>query len=89
MLSSLCYTNTSSRILTLLAHWNNSQRVDRSLHSGILSRFRANQPFLLLLNTACLVKKQQKSNFIVFAFTRQGLHIFQLIDIEKKHNIYE
>jgi hypothetical protein len=53
MLSSLCYTNTSSRILTLLAHWNNSQRVDRSLHSGILSRFRANQPFLLLLNTAC------------------------------------
>jgi hypothetical protein len=31
MLSSLCYANTSSRILTLLAHWNNSQRVDRHL----------------------------------------------------------
>jgi hypothetical protein len=42
----------------LLAHWNNSPRVDMSLHSDILFWFRANlQSLLFLLNAACLVTR--------------------------------
>jgi hypothetical protein len=33
--------------------------IDMSLHSDILSWFRANQSLLLLLNAACLAEKQQ------------------------------
>jgi hypothetical protein len=42
-----------------LAHRNNSPRVDMSLHSDTLSRFRVNQSLLLFLNAACLSEKQQ------------------------------
>ena len=38
-----------SWILIVLAHWNNSLRVDMSLHPDTLFRFRANQCLLLLL----------------------------------------
>jgi hypothetical protein len=38
----------------VLAHWSNSLS-----HSYTLSWFRANQSLLFLLNTACLVQKQQ------------------------------
>jgi hypothetical protein len=56
-----CYklTNTLSWILIVLAHWNNSPRVDMSLHSDTLFWFRANQYLLFLLNAACLAAKQQ------------------------------
>jgi hypothetical protein len=43
----------------VLAHWNNSPRVDMSLHSDTLVWFRANQSLLFLLNAACLAEKQQ------------------------------
>jgi len=60
----------------VLAHWNNSTRVDMSLHSDTVSWFRANQSLLLLLNAACLAEKQQPDQeeklvpiiFIVFGF---------------------
>jgi hypothetical protein len=65
-------------ILAVMILWQN-----KHAHSFIF-----HNPFLICV-TACLVKEQQKSNFIVFAFIRQGLYIFQLIDIEKKHNVYE
>jgi hypothetical protein len=42
-----------------LAHWNNSRCADMSLHFETLSRLRANQSLLLLLNDACLAEKQQ------------------------------
>ena len=49
----------NSWIFIVLAHWNNSTRVDMSLHLDTLFCFRANQSLLLLLNTACLAEKQQ------------------------------
>jgi hypothetical protein len=45
--------------LVVLFHWNNSPRVDMSLHSHTLFGFRANQSLLILLNAACLAEKQQ------------------------------
>jgi hypothetical protein len=42
-----------------LAHWNNSRWADMSLHFETLSRFRAIQSLLLLLNAACLAEKQE------------------------------
>jgi hypothetical protein len=44
----------------VLAHWNNSSRIDVSLHSDKLSWFRPNQSLLFLLNAACIAVKQQK-----------------------------
>jgi hypothetical protein len=40
-------------------NWNNSPRIDMSLHSDTLFWFRANRPLLFLLNAACLAEKQQ------------------------------
>ena len=59
MKSALFQTNTLSWIFIVLAHWNNSPRVDMSLHSDTLFWFWANQSLLFLLNAACLVEKQQ------------------------------
>jgi hypothetical protein len=56
--STLFYTNTPSWICIVLAHWNNSPRVDMSLHSDTLFWLRANQYLLFLLNDACLAEKQ-------------------------------
>ena len=56
----------------MVAHWNNSRRVDMSLHSDTLFWFRANQSLLFLLNAACLGKKQQIPIFKVFCLTRLG-----------------
>jgi hypothetical protein len=41
------------RFFIVLAHWNNSSRIDMSLHWKTLSWFRANQSLLILLNVAC------------------------------------
>ena len=48
-----------SWIFIVLAHWNNSQRKDMSLHSDTSFWFRANQSLLFLLNAVCLAEKQQ------------------------------
>ena len=73
MMSALYYTNKLSLIYIVLAHCNNSPQLDKSLHAGTLSRFRANQSLLLLLSAACLPEKQQIPSFIVFGFTQTGL----------------
>ena len=59
MRSALFLTNTLSWILLVLAHWNNSPRVEMSLHSDTLFWFRANQSLLFLRNGECLAEKQQ------------------------------
>jgi hypothetical protein len=41
-------------IFIVLVHWNNSPRVDMSLHLDTLFCFRASQFLLFLLNAACL-----------------------------------
>jgi hypothetical protein len=51
-------TNTLTWIFIVLAHWNNSPRINVSPHSDILSAFRANQFLLFLLNDHCLEEKQ-------------------------------
>ena len=43
----------------VLAHWNNSPRVEMSLHPDMLFWFRVNHFLLFLLNAACLAEKQQ------------------------------
>ena len=65
-------TNRLSWNFIVLPHWNNSPRVDMSLHTDTLFWFRANQSLLLLLNEACLAEKQH-TNFIVFGLARPGL----------------
>ena len=59
MRSALYLNNTLSWIFIVLAHWNNSQRIDMSSHSDTSSWFRDNQSLLFLLNAACLAEKQQ------------------------------
>jgi hypothetical protein len=44
---------TKSWIYKALAHWNNNQRVDMSLHSDTLFWFRTNQSLLSLGNRKC------------------------------------
>jgi hypothetical protein len=52
-------TNTLNWILIVLAHWNNSPRIDMSLHMHTLFWFRGNPYLLFLLNAACSAEKQQ------------------------------
>jgi hypothetical protein len=67
----LCnHANKLSWIFIVLAHWNNSPRVDMSLHSDTLSWFRANQSLFLLFNTVYLVEKQQISELSVPIITK-------------------
>jgi hypothetical protein len=61
MMSALYKTNTLSLIFIVLTHWNNSSRVDMSLHLGALSEFRVDQSLFSLLNAACLAEKWQIS----------------------------
>jgi hypothetical protein len=58
MRSALFLTNTLSWVYIELAHWNNSPRLDMSLHSDISFWFIAYQSLLFLLNIACLEEKQ-------------------------------
>ena len=48
-----------SSIFIVLAHWNNSLRVDMLLNSDILSWYRTDQSLLFLINAAYLAEKQQ------------------------------
>ena len=63
-----------NQIFIVLAQWNNSPWVDMSLHLDTLSRFRANESFLLLLNAVYLVKKQQ-TLILVFGLSWFGLKL--------------
>ena len=67
MRSALFLTNTLNMIFILLAHWNNSPRVDMSFHTYTLFWFRANQSLLFLLNAATNTK------FIVVGLTQPEL----------------
>ena len=51
--------NAELNFYILLAHWNNSLRVDMLLHLDTLFWFRAIQYLLLLLDAVCLAEKQQ------------------------------
>jgi hypothetical protein len=56
----LCTRQTTlNLIFIVLAHWNNSPRIEISPHSDTLSWFRANQSLIFLLNATCLSEKQQ------------------------------
>ena len=59
-------------LFLLIAHWNNCQRIDMSLHSDTVSWFQT-QPyfFLLLLKDACWVEMRQIS-VLVFGLTWHG-----------------
>jgi len=59
MMSTLYYTNTLSWILIVKHTWNNSPRLDMSLHLNTLSWFVLNQSWLLLVNAVHLAEKQQ------------------------------
>ena len=61
MRSALYQTNTLSLswICIVLAHCKHSLLKDMSPHSDSLSRFRANQSLLFLLNVVCLAGKQK------------------------------
>ena len=58
----------------MLAYWNNSSRVEMSLHWGTLSWFQANQCMLFLLNAACLTEKQQIPIFIIFGLSEHTIY---------------
>ena len=62
---------TELELFLVVAHWNNSPRIDMSPHSDILSWFQANQSFLFLLNAMCLAEKKQ-IRISVFGFTLSG-----------------
>ena len=53
------WTDRLSRIFIVLVHWSNSPQADISHNLDTLYRLQADQSLLLLLNTACLVEKQQ------------------------------
>ena len=59
MRSALYQTNTLSWIFIVLAHWNNSPRVDMSPLLDTLSWFQAKPSLIFLFNDACLEEKQQ------------------------------
>ena len=59
-------------IIIVLSHWSNSLQIGMSLHLDTLSWFKANQSLLLLLNAACLAKKQPIP-ISIFGLTRPGL----------------
>ena len=64
----------------VLAHWNNSPRIDMSPNSDTSSWFRTNKSLIFLLHVACLPVKQQIQIFLVFGLTRAGLeHTFNRI----------
>ena len=59
MISYLYKTNTLSLIFMVLAHWNNSPRINLSPPSDTFAWFWVNQSLLFLLNAACLAEKHQ------------------------------
>ena len=62
----------------MLAHWNNSLRVDMSLHSDTLFWFRANQSLLLFLNAAYLAENKQL-NYVHALYVRKFVEHLKII----------
>ena len=89
MRSSLDWTNTVNWIYIVLSHWNNSPRVDVSLHSDTLYPFIDNQSLILLINAACLVEKQQIPILPVIGLNGPGLEnmIYHTRDEHANHYI--
>ena len=73
MFNEMKMTNTPSWLFIVLAHWNNSPRVDMSPHSDTFSWFRANQSLLFLLNAASLVESNKYLFYSLCFHTRSGL----------------
>jgi hypothetical protein len=57
--SAFYLVNLLSWILIALVNWHNNPRIDMSPNFDTLSWFRANQPLPLLINSSCIVEKQQ------------------------------
>ena len=74
MRSALFLTNTLSWIFIVLAQWNNSPRVDMSLHSDTLFWSWSNQSLLFILNVACLAEKQHIPILLSLVWTDQDLN---------------
>jgi hypothetical protein len=83
MRSAFFYTNTLSWIFIVLAHWNNSPRVDMTQHSDTLFWFRADQSLLFLLNAACLTKKQQIPILLSLIWPNRGSNHSVPVDVVK------
>jgi hypothetical protein len=58
VLKIICIVQGEISTFIMLAHWNNSSRVNRSFHSDTLFWFRANQSLSFLLSATCLAEKQ-------------------------------
>ena len=64
-------------IFIVLAHWNNSPRLDMSLHSDTLFWFRADQSFLFLL-MLCALRRSNKCQFYSLWFDPTGVRTHDL-----------
>jgi hypothetical protein len=71
-MSTLYYTNTLVLILIVIAHWNNSARIDVLPHSDTLSLFPTNQSLLFLFNAVYLAEKQQISILLSLVWPDRG-----------------
>jgi len=58
-MSALYQNNMFNWIFIELAYWQNSPGVGMSIHSETLSWFWTNRSLLVLINDACVAKKQQ------------------------------
>jgi hypothetical protein len=74
-------------IIIVLAHWSNNLQVGMSLRLNTLSWFKANQSLLLLLNAACLAKKQQIP-ISIFGLTRPCLNTMLYYTLQVPHYHY-
>jgi hypothetical protein len=66
------WTTPLVKMFIMLAHWNNSLRVDMSLYSDTLSWFY--QTLLLLINIACFAEKKQIPISLFFVWPDWGLN---------------
>jgi hypothetical protein len=63
-----------SWIFIVLAHWNNSPRIDMSPHSVTLSCMIPDQPVFSLSPYCCVLSREAtNTNYIVFSLTRSGI----------------
>jgi hypothetical protein len=58
IMSAFSKANTLSWIFILLVHGNINLQLEMTLHSDTLYKFQANQSLFLLINAACIAKKQ-------------------------------
>ena len=75
MRSALYWTNTLSWIFIVLAHWNNSPRVDMSVNSGHIILIPSQPVFAFSPECCVLSREATNTNFIVFRLTRPVLKL--------------